>query len=125
MMQPSQTSSTRPDADLPPAVKAERLRKEFREQGRTGADGALLLWSTAASDLVNRAADEGVPILRITGVAPGGAARDAALDHAVDFRHEVGEGHGCWEAADAFIRRRGELGLLFNVELGDDPLEIV
>jgi len=26
---------------------------------------------------------------------------------------------------DAFIRRRGELGLLFRVELGDDPLQIV
>ena len=123
MMRTSQTSSIRPDS--PRGVKAERLSREFQEQGRTSGDGALLLWSTGASELVNRAADEGVPILRITAVAPAGAARDAALDHAVDFSREVGEGHGCWEAADAFIRRRGELGLLFNVELGDDPLEIV
>ncbi|MFL5562413.1 MAG: hypothetical protein ACJ79K_13145 [Gemmatimonadaceae bacterium] len=126
-MEISQASTVRADAS-PRDVKGPRLREEFRARGRTGADGALLLWPADALDLVNRAADEGVPIVRITCVAQSGsgigATRDAA-DHRIDFTHEVSEGHGCWEAAEAFIARRGELGLLFDVALGDDPLEIV
>lgn len=125
MMQTPHSSLNRADAGSPQDVKAARLEKEFRDQGRLGRDGALLLWSTGASELVNRAADEGVPIVRITAVAPAGVAPETARDHRADFSREVGDGHGCWEAADAFIRRRGELGLLFNIELGDDPLEIV
>ena len=124
-MEISQASTVRADAS-PRDVKGPRLREEFRVRGRAGAGGALLLWPADALDLVNRAADEGVPIVRITCVPQGGqsAARDAA-DHRVDFTREVSEGHGCWEAAEAFIARRGELGLLFDVTLGDDPLEIV
>jgi hypothetical protein len=124
-MQTSQNSSTRAGAPSPRDVKAGQLKEEFRDRGRTGSDGSLLLWSTDAVDLVNRAADEGVPILAISLIAPAGKAADAAVDHRADYTHEVSDGHGCWEAADAFIRRRGELGLLFDVELGDDPLEIV
>ena len=125
MMQTSQSSSTRAGAPTSRDVKADQLKEEFRERGRTASDGALLLWSTDAVDLVNRAADEGVPILTISVIAPSGKPADAALDHRADYRHEVSDGHGCWEAAEAFIRRRGELGLLFRVELGDDPLQIV
>lgn len=125
MMQTSQSSSTSRGAPSPLDVKAGQLKAEFRDRGRIGSDGALLLWSTDALDLVNHAADEGVPILTISAVAPAGKAADAALDHRADYRQEVSGGHGCWEAADAFIRRRGELGLLFRIELGDDPLQIV
>ena len=125
MMQTPQTSSSRAGAQSPRDVKADQLKEEFRGRGRTGSDGALLLWSTDAVDLVNRAADEGVPILAISVIAPAGKSADAAVDHRADYGHEVSDGHGCWEAADAFIRRRGELGLLFRIELGDDPLQIV
>ena len=125
MMQTPQTSSARAGAPSPRDVKAELLIGEFRDRGRIGSDDSLLLWSNDAVDLVNRAADEGVPILAISVIAPAGKASDAALDHRADYRHEVSDGHGCWEAADAFIRRRGELGFLFKIELGDDPLQIV
>ena len=125
MMQTSKTSSARAGAPTSRDVKADQLQEEFRARGRSASDGALLLWSTDAVDLVNRAADEGVPILSISVIAPTGKSADAALDHRADYRHEVSDGHGCWESADAFIRRRGELGLLFRVELGDDPLQIV
>ena len=124
-MQTSHRSSTRAGSPSPRDVKADQLKEEFRERGRTGSDDSLLLWSTDAVDLVNRAADEGVPILAINVIAPTGKSADAALDHRADYRHEVSDGHGCWEAADAFIRRRGELGLLFRIDLGDDPLQIV
>jgi len=42
-----------------------------------------------------------------------------------DFSSPVREGHGCWQGADAFIRERSGLGLVFDLTLGDDPLEIV
>ena len=125
MMQTQQLSPARAGASSPPAVKAEELKDEFRDRGRAAHDGALLLWSTDAVDLVNRAADEGVPILAISLVAPAGKPAEAALDDRADYSEEVSGGHGCWEAADAFIRRRGELGLLFRIDLGDDPLQIV
>lgn len=128
MMQTSQSSSTGRGASSPRGAKAGQLNEEFRDRGRVGSDGALLLWSTDAIELVNRAADEGAPIVRITCVAPTAAVGGAAVDareQRVDFSREVCDGHGCWEAAEAFVRRRGELGLLFNVELGDDPLQIV
>ena len=125
MMQTSGSPSTRTGAASPRDVKAGQLTEEFRGRGRAANDGSLLLWSNDAVDLVNRAADEGVPILSITVVAPTGKPAGSALDHRADYRHEVNDGHGCWESADAFIRRRGELGLLFRIELGDDPLQIV
>ena len=126
-MESSQTSTAGSRGRSPLDIKADRLEDEFRPQGRAGTDGALLLWSTEAIDLVNRAADEGVPIVRITCVIPGNGqpSRDASVEHRADYSREVCDGHGCWEAAEAFIRRRGELGLLFRVELGDDPLEII
>ena len=68
-METSQTSTVRADGS-PLDIKAGRLREEFRARGRAGAGGALLLWSTDALDLVDRAADEGVPILRITCTTP-------------------------------------------------------
>lgn len=124
-MNTSPTRNTRAGRELPRGVKADRLRNEFRDRGRKGAGGELLLWSNDALDLVDRAADEGVPIVRVTGIAPASTSSAAAADERVDFSREVSGGHGCWEAADAFLRRRGELGLLFDLELGDDPLEIV
>lgn len=127
-MEIPQSPTARTAGVSPRDVKAERLVEEFRPHGRSGRDGALLLWSTDALDLVNRAADEGVPIVRIACVAParqGGGAGPDATDHRIDFSREVRDGHGCWEPAEAFIRRRGELGFLFDVALGDDPLEIV
>ena len=42
-----------------------------------------------------------------------------------DFSAPVREGHGCWQGADAFIRERSKSGLVFELTLGDDPLEIV
>ena len=124
-MNTSPTRDSRVGRDLPRGVKAERLREEFRDRGRRGEAGELLLWSSDAIELVDRAADEGVPIVRVTGIAPASAAGGAGSAERVDFSHDVSIGHGCWEAADAFLRRRGELGLLFDLELGDDPLEIV
>src|SRR5690242_9445239 len=81
MMQTSQSSTASRGAPSPLDVKAGQLKAEFRDRGRIGSDGALLLWSTDALDLVNHAADEGVPILTISVVAPAGKAADAALDH--------------------------------------------
>lgn len=106
-------------------MKADRLMDEFRAHVGAADDATLLLPMADAVELVNRAADEGVPILRIVGVEPADVQPKASPEHIADFRHDVEEGHGCWEAAEAFIRRHSALPLLFDVALGDDPLQIV
>lgn len=105
-------------------MKAELLQEEFRPRAVESRANPLVLRPTDAIDLVNRAADEGVPILAVKGLAdmpaPGGAEEEL-----VDFAPAVGQGHGCWEDADNFIRRRSDTGLVFEILLGDDPIQAV
>jgi hypothetical protein len=56
-------------------------------------------------------------------VALRGVAGGEAI--AADFAAAVAEGHGCWEDAEAFVRARRRQGLVFEVMLGDDPIEAV
>jgi hypothetical protein len=42
-----------------------------------------------------------------------------------DDSSRVPEGHGCREEAEAIIRARSDLGRVFELTLGDDPLEAV
>ena len=99
-------------------MKADLLRTEFASDAVPSADGRLLLDPGDTLALIGRATEEGVPIVAVVGVADGGA--DAA-----DFAAAVAEGHGCWEDAEAFVRARRKQGLVFEVMLGDDPIEAV
>ena len=101
------------------------LAREFEERNARPTDGRLLLQAADAIALIDRAAEEGVPIVSIQGVVPRAATREAPREHAVDFLPRVLEGHGCWQEADAFIRERSGLGLAFELTLGDDPVEAV
>jgi len=106
-------------------VKADVLNREFAHRVVEPNDGRLLLRPADAIELVDRAAEEGVPIVRVSGV--NRTDRDAELPIAreADFSSSVREGHGCWQGAEAFIRERSKLGLVFELTLGNDPLEIV
>jgi hypothetical protein len=106
-------------------VKAEHLEKEFASRRVPYRDGLLLLPPADAIALVQRAADEGVPILAVDGLRLTEAATESPVEHLVDFSRRVADGHGCWEEAEAFIRARGESGLVFELMLGNDPLEAV
>ena len=104
-------------------MKADLLRTEFAIDAVPNADGRLLLDAGDTLALISRATEEGVPILAVRGVADAhGAAR---APETADYGAAVAEGHGCWEDADAFVRAHRNRGLVFEVMLGDDPIEAV
>ena len=104
-------------------MKADMLRTEFTSDAVANADGRLLLAPGDTLALISRATEEGVPILAVRGVADAPGA--AATPETVDYGASVAEGHGCWADADAFVRARRGQGLVFEVTLGDDPIEAV
>ena len=105
-------------------MKGKLLEGEFSSRG-TLRGGLLLLAPADALALINRAADEGVPILGVDGFRITQTTTESPLEHLADFSSAVSEGHGCWQQAEAFVRARSEHGLLFEVSLGDDPIEAV
>jgi hypothetical protein len=105
-------------------MKADLLRTEFESDAVTDADGRLLLDPGDTLALIGRATEEGVPIVAVHGVADVRAKAPPAPE-AADFSAAVAEGHGCWADADAFVRARRGRGLIFEVTLGDDPIEAV
>lgn len=106
-------------------MKAERLVREFVDRAVPSGGGPLLLRVADALALVNRAAEEGVPVVGVDSLRVTERAVEVPAEHAADFSSAVAEGHGCWQAADAFIRERGGLGLVFGLTLGNDPIEAV
>ena len=106
-------------------MKADVLIREFADRVVQPSDGRLLLRPADAIELVDRAAEEGVPIVRVMGVPRTDSAVELPVAREADFSSRVREGHGCWQGADAFIRERSKLGLVFELTLGGDPLEIV
>ena len=95
-------------------MKAEVLSREFVDRVLQSDDGRLRLRPADAIELVDRAAEEGVPIVRVTGVRATDSGAELPVVREADFSSAVREGHGCWQGADAF-----------ELTLGDDPLEIV
>jgi hypothetical protein len=110
-------------------MKADLLRHEFASEAVPSADGRLLLDPDATLALIDRATEEGVPIVALRGVAAAGAGAPvgatAAPADSADYAHDVAEGHGCWANADAFVRAHLDRGLVFEVALGGDPIEAV
>ena len=106
-------------------VKAERLRGEFAPRGVLHSRGLLLLRVPDAIDLVNRAAEEGVPIIGVDGFVVTPASTQSPIEHIADYSDAVAQGHGCWQDAESFIQARADTGLVFELTLGDDPVEAV
>ena len=106
-------------------MKAERLERAFASRNVSSGGGLLLLRPEDAIELVRCAADEGVPILGVDGMHVTETRTDSPIEHLADFSRRVAEGHGCWQEAEEFIRERGQSGLVFELTLGSDPLEIV
>lgn len=104
-------------------MKADLLRTEFASDAVPDADGRLLLDPGDTLALIGRATEEGVPILAVRGVADGRAGTPAP--DSADYGAAVAEGHGCWADAEAFVRAHRNRGLVFEVTLGDDPIEAV
>ena len=109
-------------------MKAELLEREFAPRRVLHADG-LVLRPADALALIDRAAEEGVPIVAIDGLRLSAGRGDSPVETSperlADFSSAVAEGHGCWDHADAFVRERSSRGLVFGLTLGDDPIEAV
>ena len=103
-------------------TKAKRLEAEFQSRA-IGDERDLRFDAGTALTFINRAADEGVPVL---GVHVRNRSHEPqGTDDLIDFSREVGQGHGCWEEAEAFVRARTKSATVFQVVLGDDPVEAV
>jgi len=102
-------------------MPAEALHREFAALAVPSSGGRLLLRPADAARLIDRAAEAGIPIVRIDGFSPGPGEPRSAEDGA-DFSAEVAEGHGCWSEAEAFLRERADRELVFELTLGADPI---
>jgi ribosomal protein S12 methylthiotransferase accessory factor YcaO len=100
-------------------MEADTLYREFAGRAVSNAGTRLLLDAGDALELVNASAEAGVPVVEVDAFK---------LDEAVlpddigDFSATVSEGHGCWTDAEKFIRDHADRGLVFEITLGDDPL---
>ena len=106
-------------------MKSDSLEREFAPLAVPYREGLLLFRAADAIALVQRAADEGVSILGIDGLQITEKETTSPLEHLADFSQRVAGGHGCWEEAETIIRARQQSGLVFEVTLGQDPLEAV
>jgi len=97
----------------------EDLEREFADR-KVPYDGAICLFEADdAIALVHRAAAARIPILGIDGFDLRPGHTTAPLDQIADFSSAVSAGDGCWLEAESFIRARRDLGLVFEVVLGD------
>jgi hypothetical protein len=103
-------------------MEAEILAREFASRAVPHHGGHLLLTATDTILLINRAAEAGVPVVRVDGLRPGPDGTAPARGETADFSAAAGEGHGCWTEAEEFVRARMEPGLVFELTLGTDPL---
>jgi hypothetical protein len=106
-------------------VKADLLEGEFSGKRVPYQGGLLLLEGPDAIALVRRATEEGVPILGVNCLILSDNGTREPSDQIADYSPSVREGHGCWEAAEAHIATRIPGPYVFEVVLGDDPVEAV
>jgi hypothetical protein len=102
-------------------MTADQLEAEFASRAVRPftAPGILMLEPAVALELIGRARAAGLPVLGVDGFFLDGPRTVSPLEHLADFSSAVRRGDGAWDAATSFIRARRELGLVFEVVLGD------
>jgi hypothetical protein len=106
-------------------MKADLIERAFTSRSVKNPAGLLLLRPVDAIELLNQAADEGVPVIGVEGFIVTPSGTESPAEHIADYSTLVAQGHGCWQEAEQFIRARSDGDLVFEIVLGDDPLEIV
>lgn len=106
-------------------MKAELLHEEFAPRSLARETDHLLLRPADAVDLVGRAAEEGVPIVRVARTDLPPHSGELSLERVADFSAAVAEGHGCWDRAEHVILSQQAHEVAFELTLGDDPIEVV
>ena len=99
-------------------MSVKLLETEFESRAIVRG-GSLLFRPVDALALISRAADEGVPILGVDGFFVTPMSTEAPLEHIADYSAAARNGHGCWADAETFVRERSELGMLFEIVLGN------
>ena len=106
-------------------MKAEMLEAEFSGR-RVPYHGHLLrLKGSDAIALIERAAEEGVPVLGVNCLILSDDGTREPIDQIADYSAAVREGHGCWEPAEAHVASRMSGDYVFEILLGDDPIQVV
>jgi hypothetical protein len=103
-------------------MEAESLVREFASRAVPHAAGHLLLEAADAIVMINKAAEAGVPVVRVDGFRSGAEGTAPSAEDVADFSVAAGEGHGCWTEAEEFVRSRMDRGLVFELTLGPDPI---
>jgi len=78
-----------------------------------------VLRPTDAVWLIRRAAELRLPVRSVAGLVmrPGETVR--SIDHVVDFSAASARDDGSWASAEQFVAQRQDLGLVFEVTLGE------
>ena len=100
-------------------MTGEELEAEFAARAVPYAGGLLILQPDDALALIRRAEAERIAVLGVDGFVLTERETRSPLEHLADFSGAVARGEGCWETATRFIEQRGDLGLSFEVVLGE------
>jgi hypothetical protein len=66
-----------------------------------------------------------VPILGVNCLIVAPDRTEEPIDDIADYSSLVASGYGCWAQAESHISARASSSSVFEVTLGDDPLEAV
>ena len=100
-------------------MTGKELEAEFAARIVPNAGGLLILQPDDALALIRRAEAERIVDLGVDGFVLTEHETRSPLEHLADFSSAVARGEGCWETATRFIEQRGDLGLTFEVVLGE------
>jgi hypothetical protein len=100
-------------------MTAAELEAEFRSRTVPHSGGLLLLRPDDAIDMIRRAAAEAVPVLGIDGMFVRPNETISPIEHIIDFSSATRRGNGCWIQGEQFIVGRRDLGLVFEITLGN------
>jgi hypothetical protein len=100
-------------------MNVSTLALEFASRAVPYSGGLQLLATDDAVAFVWRAREERLPVLGIDGIFVSARETVSPLEHIADYSHAVGLGEGNWAIAESFISDRRNLGMVFEVVLGE------
>lgn len=100
-------------------MTADKLEREFAARAVLYSGSLLILDPDDALALIRRAQEERIPILGVDGFLLSPHETISPLEHIADYSSAAKAGSGNWKEATAFIRDRRDVGLKFEITLGN------
>jgi len=97
----------------------DELEARFAGRALPHGGGLLLLRPDDAKALVREAAAARIAILGVDGIFVSTTKTVSPLEHVADFSTPHRREDGFWHEAERFIDERRDLGLVFEVTLGE------